>query len=217
MFSIPFPFLGAIVLVLLLAQMTWRQGSVVLANRPLRILLGGYALLSVLVGLRWGHGVTLLLPLQATVAVGLAAWSWCCFGALAHGAGRWRVLHALPALAVVLLYAGWPDGVETVVAGTLAGYGLALLRLARRGPDALGLARPGQALAAHRALWMTALLLLLSAALEVLVAGDVPRMAGRHAAMVVGGFHLVVLLLAGYAASMAGDSVPDAQRPEPTP
>nr|WP_315246589.1 hypothetical protein [uncultured Albidiferax sp.] len=206
MFSIPFPFLSAIFLVLLLAQMTWRQGRVVLANRRFRILLGGYALLSVLAGLRWGHHVTLLLPLQATLAVALAAWSWCCFAALAHGGGgRWQLLHVLPALVVVLLFAWWPEGVDAVVVAALAGYGLALLRLARRGPDVL---------VAHRALWMTALLLMLSAVLELLVAGGIPRMAGRHAAMVVGGFHLVVLLLAGYAASMAGNSVPDAQGPE---
>ena len=205
MFSIPFPFLGAIFLVLLLAQMTWRQGRVVQANRRFRILLGGYALLSVLVGLRWGHDVTLLLPLQATLAVGLAAWSWCCFAALAHrGGGRWQLLHALPALAVVLLSAGWPEGVDALVVVALAGYGLALLRLARL----------DKALVAHRALWMTALALLLSAALEVLVAGGILRTVGRHAAMVVGGFHLVVLLLAGYAASMAGSSVPDTQGPE---
>nr|WP_315188201.1 hypothetical protein [uncultured Albidiferax sp.] len=198
MSSIPFPFLVAIFLVLLLAQMTWRQGRVVLANRRFRILLGGYALLSVLVGLRWGHQVTLLLPLQATLAVALAAWSWCCFAALAYGGGgRWQLLHALPALVVMLLFAGWPDGVDAVVVAALGGYGLALLRLARL----------DKALVAHRALWMTALLLLLSAMLELLVAGGILRAGGRHAGMVVGGFHLVVLLLAGYAASMAGDSV----------
>ncbi len=197
---------------MLLAQMTWRQGTVVLANRPFRILLGGYALLSVLVGLRWGYHVKLLLPLQASLAVGLAAWSWCCFAALANdgAARRWRALHALPALAVLLLFALWPDGVDGVVVASFLAYGMALLRLARRGPDALGLARLDEALAAHRALWITAVLLLLSVVLEVFIVWDIHRTGGSYAPMVVGGFHLAMLLLAGWAASMAGDSVPDA-------
>lgn len=212
MFFVPLPFVVAILLVLLLAQMTWRQGRVVLANRPFRILLGGYALLSVLVGLRWGYQVKLLLPVQASLAVGLAAWSWCCFGALAAdgAARRWRGWHALPALAVLLLFARWPDGVDGLVVLSFLVYGIALLRLARRGPDALGLARLDEALAAHRALWATAVLLLLSAVLEVFIVWDIHRTGGSHTPMVVGGFHLVMLLLAGFAASTAGDSVPDA-------
>jgi AraC-like DNA-binding protein len=219
MFFVPLPFVVGIILVMLLAQMTWRQGTVVLANRPFRILLGGYALLSVLVGLRWGYQVKLLLPLQASLAAGLAAWSWCCFDALANDGAvrRWRALHALPALAVLLLFAVWRAGVDAVVVVALGGYGIALVRLARRGPDALGLARLDEARAAHRALWTMAALLLLSVVLEVFIVWDLFRTGGRYAGMVVGGFHLAILLLAGWAASMAGDSVPDAGLHTPPP
>ena len=208
----------ALVLVFLLAQMTWRQGAVVLANRHFRLLLGGYALLSVLVGLRWGYGVKTLLPLQATLAVSLAAWAWCCYQSLAAAsARRWQWLHGLPAVVVVLLFAAWPDGVDAAVVLAYLGYGLALLRLARRGPDALGLARLDEALLAHRALWATAVLLLMSALADVFIAWDIRHNAGSHSAALVGAGQLLMLLLCGYAASVAGGSLPDSEPVADTP
>lgn len=211
MFFVPLPFVVALVLVFLLAQMTWRQGSVVLANRHFRVLLGGYALLSVLVGLRWGYGVKTLLPLQATLAAALAAWAWCCYRSLvmAAPASRWPWLHALPAVAVLLLFIFWPYGVDAAVVLAYAGYGLALWQLARRGPDALGLARLDEALLAHRALRATAFLLLLSALADVFIAWDIQASGGSHSATLVGTGQLLVLLLCGYAASVAADSLPE--------
>lgn len=211
MFFVPLPFVVALVLVFLLAQMTWRQGAVVLANRRFRLLLGGYALLSVLVGLRWGYGVKTLLPLQATLAVALAAWAWCCYRSLvmAAPASRWPWWHALPAVAVVLLFGLWPYGVDAAVVLAYAGYGLALWRLARRGPDALGLARLDEAVLAHRALRATAFLLLLSALADVFIAWDIHASGGSHSAALVGSGQLLVLLLCGYAASVAADSLPE--------
>lgn len=211
MFFVPLPFVVALVLVFLLAQMTWRQGQVVLANRRFRLLLGGYALLSVLVGLRWGYGVKTLLPVQATLATALAAWAWCCYSSLAAPAGRWQWLHALPAALVLLLFAAWPAGVDALVVLAYAAYGLALLRLARRGPDALGIARLDEALLAHRALWASAVLLLLSALADVLIAWDIRHSDGSHSAALVGAGQLLVLLLCGYAASVAADSLPQAE------
>lgn len=217
MFFVPLPFVVALVLVYLLAQMTWRQGTVVLANRRFRLLLGGYALLSVLIGLRWGYGVKTLLPLQATLAVALAAWAWCCYQSLAAApAPRWQWLHGVPAVLVVLLFAAWPDGVDAVVVLAYLGYGLALLRLARRGPDALGLARLDEALLAHRALWATAVLLLMSALADVFIAWDIRHNAGSHSAALVGAGQLLMLLLCGYAAAVAADSLPETEnKPEP--
>lgn len=219
MFFVPLPFVVALVLVFLLAQMTWRQGAVVLANRHFRLLLGGYALLSVLIGLRWGYGVKTLLPLQATLAVALAAWAWCCYRNLATAApaSRWQWLHGLPAVVVVLLFAAWPDGVDAAVVLAYLGYGLALLRLARRGPDALGLARLDEALLAHRALWATAVLLLMSALADVFIAWDIRHNAGSHSAALVGAGQLLMLLLCGYAASVAAGSLPDSESVADTP
>ncbi|MEO6854015.1 MAG: AraC family transcriptional regulator [Rhodoferax sp.] len=214
MFFVPLPFVVALVLVFLLAQMTWRQGAVVLANRRFRLLLGGYALLSMLIGLRWGYGVQTLMPLQATLAVALAAWAWCCYQSLVTATpSRWQWLHSLPTVLVVLLFVGWPQGVDAAVVLACGGYGLALLWLARRGPDALGLARLDEALLAHRALWATALPLLLSALADVFIAWDMRHHAGSHSAALVGAGQLLALLLCGYAASVAAESLPD-QEPE---
>jgi AraC-like DNA-binding protein len=213
MFFVPLPFVVALVLVFLLAQMTWRQGAVVWANRHFRWLLGGYALLSMLVGLRWGYGVKTLLPLQATLAVTLAPWAWCCYRSLASAApaSRWQWLHSLPVVLVLVLFGAWPAGVDAAVVLTYIGYGLAMLWLARRGPDALGMARLEEALLAHRALWGSALLLLLSGLADLFIAWDIHHSAGSHSPALVGAGQLLVLLLCGYAASVAGDSLPNTQ------
>ena len=215
MFFIPLPFIVALVLVFLLAQMTWRQGVVVLANQRFRLLLGGYALLSVLVGLRWGYGIKLLLPLQATLAVSLAPWALRCYQTLAQDAAAspWQKLHALPALGVLALIAWWPQAIDAAVVLVYLGYGLAMLRLARRGPDALGVARLDQAPLVHRMLQATAVSLLLSALVDTFIAGDMVRSGGRYSALLLGSFELFLLLLWGYAASVAADSLPDQATP----
>jgi AraC-like DNA-binding protein len=215
MFFIPLPFIVALVLVFLLAQMTWRQGVVVMVNQRFRLLLGGYALLSVLVGLRWGYGIKLLLPLQATLAVSLAPWALRCYQTLAQNAAAspWQRLHALPALGVLALIAWWPQAIDAAVVLVYLGYGLAMLRLARRGTDALGLARLDQAPLVHRMLQATAVSLLLSAAVDTFIAWDIAHSGGRYSALLLGSFQLFLLLLWGYAASVAGGSLPDRQTP----
>lgn len=215
MFFIPLPFIVALVLVFLLAQMTWRQGVVVLANQRFRLLLGGYALLSVLVGLRWGYGIKLLLPLQATLAVSLAPWALRCYQTLAQDAAAspWQKLHALPALGVLALIAWWPQAIDAAVVLVYLGYGLALLQLARRGPDALGVARLDQAPLVHRMLQATAVSLLLSALVDAFIAWDMVSSGGRYSALLIGSFELFLLLLWGYAASVAADSLPDQATP----
>ncbi|WP_394788836.1 helix-turn-helix domain-containing protein [Rhodoferax sp.] len=209
----PLPFVVALVLVYLLAQMTWRQGVVVIANRRFRLLLGGYALLSTLVGMRWAYDVKQLLPLQATLAVCLAPWSWYCYQTLAGALPSlaWRIFMGLPALLMLGLVRWWPAGIDALVVLVFLGYGLALLRLARRGPDALGLARLDEALLAHRALIATAAILLVSALVDVFIAWDMRSSGGSHSAALVGSFQLFGLLLWGTAASVAGQSLPDVE------
>ncbi|MCG7393364.1 AraC family transcriptional regulator [Microvirga sp. ACRRW] len=208
MLSLPLPFVVALLLLILLGQML-RHPLETRASRLFLALLSAYAVQSLIVGLRWGYGWTWILPLQSVLAALLAPLAWLCFRALVHEDLNRKVaiwLHGLPVACVLLLVALWPEGIDLVLIATFLGYGLALARLARKGPDALSRASFEGAVSTSSALWATAVMLLLSAMLEVIVALDLTWSGGAYAAMAVGIGNVVALLVLGLAAAIAGGS-----------
>jgi AraC-like DNA-binding protein len=213
--SVPLPFIVALVLLVLLGQLLGRRDEHDSANRLAMALIGVYALQSVIIGLRWGYGVKALLPLQSTLAAVLAALAWLCFRGLSCGDVFRRPVrtwvHAFPALLVISLVILWPDGIDLVLVVVFLGYGIALVRLALQGPDALGRTSFEGVVPTYGALWTTAAALILSALLEAFVLVDMIWAQGTRAALAVGFANLLALLVLGGAATVAGRSTARSQ------
>jgi AraC-like DNA-binding protein len=124
-------------------------------------------------------------------------------------------LHALPTGLLIVLVGLWREPIDLVLIAVYLGYAVALLRLVRRGPDALGLARLEGAVPAYRALQAAAAALVGSAMVDVLVLLDFEWTRGEHAATVIGVANLLGLFVLGLAATAAGRTQPPAERLEP--
>jgi AraC-like DNA-binding protein len=211
---VPLPWVVALLLAILLGRMV-TQGEDRPADRRFVALIAAYAVLSVVIGLRWGYGIEAVLPLQSILAALLPPLAWLCFSGLA-AAGRQRLWpHTLPACLVLVLMALWPDPIDVVIIATYLAYGLALVRLALVGPDALRLAPLDEAPLVHRALQVTAAALLASAFLDLVISLDHQWWGGDHAALLVGLANMPVLLLLGAAAAVAGRKKAPAAEPAP--
>lgn len=215
MISLPLPFVVALFLLVLLGQMLGRRDEAP-QNRLFLMMLGLHALQSVLVGLRWSYDMTWLLPIQAVLAAFLAALAWLCFRELASqdmdGRQIPASMHGLPALAVLVLIVLWPDGIDLVLIAAFLGYGAALLQLALKGPDALSRTSFEQVLSTYGALWATAATLILSALLEIAVSISITSGYTSYAGLIVAMANVLILLILGGAAAIAGRSQPE---PEP--
>ena len=207
MLFVPLPFVVALLICLLIPRtLVERDDSP--ASAWFAALLGLYALLATLVGLRWGYGLTALLPVQSVLAACWAPLAWLAF----RGVGRpgafldvrrdWP--HALAPVTVCLCIALWPAPIDLLLIVAFAGYGAALLRRWREGPDALPAVRLGELVRVHRALGFTGGVLIAFALVDVLVSLDVRLNAGRHAAGIVTWASVPMLLFVGYGASVAG-------------
>ncbi|KAB2773005.1 AraC family transcriptional regulator [Ochrobactrum sp. WV_118_8] len=206
MIFIPLPFVSTLLLLLLLAVLLHRFGWNG-ANRPFLFVLGLSALQSLIVGLRWGYGVTELryvLPVLASCLPGLTLTS---FRSLIHrdeaGDNVLGWFHVLPPFGVAALVYFAPGLIDLALIGLYVGYAFALLLLGRSGPDALDAARLDSAVAAHRALVIAAASLCLSALFDLVVVLDFQWQKGDSAAAIIGNGNLLGLFLIGLTALVA--------------
>lgn len=219
MIFVPLPFVVSILLVTILAQ-ALRRGD---APLPFVLLIALYGLQSVLIGLRWGYDLRAVLPPMALLATLIAPLAWLSFRSLAEEGPAMtprRVLpHVLPAVAVAGLMPAWPDAIGPLIVAVFLGYGVALMWLARLGPDGLVASRLDGALRSHRALQITALALLGSAVTDILISADLALNGGLHSGAVISVANVLALLVLGAAASVAGASsvkAEPADEPPPT-
>jgi AraC-like DNA-binding protein len=175
------------------------------------------ALQSVLLGLRWGYGWQAVQPFMVLLASVIPPLSWLAFRGLGARGQAWShadALHALPAVAVTTQWClallglrGW--GMDFTIILTFAGYGLALLRMARSGPDGLVASRLDGVLMSYRSLQLTGWALIGSAVSDVLISMDFAWGVGQHAPAVVSGFMTLIVLVLGLAALLAEGNVLD--------
>jgi AraC-like DNA-binding protein len=213
MLSIPLPFVVSFVLCLLLARIL-RQGQGGAGLFPL--LVGACAVQAALSGLNWNlgwHPARLVQPVIAALLPAL------CFVAFDQLRRRDRAaplmppwLHLLPAAAVILLVAFWRTPIDAVLFATDLGYGLALLRIALKGPDALAAARLSDGWSAHRAMLAVGILLVITALVDAAVSLDLSFGSGAQARLILTVASVLWLAVAGYAATVA-----EAARPAPVP
>ena len=193
--SIPLPFVVALLLGVMAFRLAVADGSG-LAQRRLAMFFGVCAIEAVNVGLRWSFDLRALRPI---VAAGFPPAAWLCFAGPARGLPhltRQDGIHVLPVIAVVVLDRLWWQSVDVLLAAFCVGYAVALLRLARGGPNGLASAGLADVGLLHRGLLIAATCLLISAAVESAVAISFMLDEGRQASSIVTGVQLLALLAA---------------------
>ncbi|MCQ2004383.1 AraC family transcriptional regulator [Rhizobium sp. NRK18] len=209
--SIPLPFVICLVLCLILVRML-RQADRSLGLFPL--LVASFALQAAMSGLSWNIGWHPAHLIQPVIAAWLPALSFAAFRQLSRN-GRVRLSdllpHLLPAVLTALLVAFWREPLDAVLFVIYLGYGLALLRIARQGPEALCAVRIADEWTAYRALVAMAIMLIVTAFLDALVSLDFAFGDGRQAPTLLGVASVLWLAIAGYAATIADNARPEGE------
>lgn len=207
--SIPLPFVISLLLCLILVRII-RQGERKLGLFPL--LVATFAAQAVLSGLNWNvdwHPARFVQPVVAAV---LPALSFAAFDQLRRNnlaKPLHLLLHLMPASFVVVLVVFWRTPIDIVLFAIYLGYGLALLRVARQGPDALSAVRIADEWTAHKALVAVAVMLVVTAFLDAIVSLDFLLGDGQQARTLLTVASVLWLAVAGYAATVADKSRPD--------
>jgi len=212
--SIPLQFVNALLLVIFLVRLARREEGP--PNRFILAMIAVYALLSIVHGLRWGYGIEMVRPLRPVISAIIPPLCWIGFSTFtaAHATARgWRRLwfHALPLVAVVVLMVAAPGLIDPALFLIDLGYGIALLALARTGPDAFDRVRLDGSISVFRALQVTALGLIFSGFVDLAIDIDFMRSNGIHAAWIAGLAGIVFIVVLGWAAVVAGGNAPAAE------
>ncbi|KQW31216.1 AraC family transcriptional regulator [Rhizobium sp. Root274] len=220
MLFVPLSFLVALFLAVFLVRLL-REGRDAWGTQGLFLaLIILHIVQSLLVGLRWGYGMVQVLAVLPVMASLIPALSYLAFRDLARerqGIARGDWPHLLPSLlvAAILVMSRLPAGlgippalripVDLVLIASFFGYGLALLWLARLGPDGLVASRLDGTLRSYRALQLTGLALITSALTDISISLDMLWSGGRYSPMVVSAATTLILFLLGLGAVTAGE------------
>jgi AraC-like DNA-binding protein len=206
MIFIPLSFVVALFLISFLIRIWREDADARMAARPFMVLLTVMTVQCVVVGLRWGYGIVSVMPLMSVLAASIPPLSYLAFRSLtqeARGYG-WRDWpHALPVLLLIVLNLTWGAPVDAALILIFLGYGIALFWLSRHGPDGLSASRLDGALRSYRSLQLMATSLVASSLNDIFISFDFAFGDGRHVPMVVTAFMTVVLMLAGFATTLA--------------
>ncbi|WP_347360121.1 AraC family transcriptional regulator [Rhizobium sp. Root1334] len=202
----PLPFVVALLLLILLAAIL-RSTEPSKGNRPFLALVAVCAVQSIIVGLRWGYGIETLQFILPILPSAVPPLVWASFRSLVHhegsATGRMSWMHAAPPFAMVALLLLAPELIDIALIALFVGYALALLDLARGGADGLDDARFEGAIAAHRALFLAAAWLCLSALFDLVILLEFEWSKGKNMALLIGNANLLGLFLLGVTALVA--------------
>ena len=181
--NVPISFVAAFLLLILLVRL-WRsdQGE---TPRPFLILLGACALVSVVVGLRWGFQLEWARAVQPVLAASLPPLSWLAFASMLGPLRPRHGVHASGVVVVALLSSLWRAPLDLVLIGLYLGYAVALIRSARHSADRLEQVRLGEVGAAQRAVQWVGWMWVASAAVEVVIGLNFALSGGQHALVIV--------------------------------
>ncbi|CAH0339979.1 HTH-type transcriptional activator RhaR [Rhizobium sp. CECT 9324] len=203
MILVPLSFLVSLYLTVFLVRLLLRGRDTFAANGLFLLLIAVYIVQTVLVGLRWGYGIVTILPLLSTLASLVPPLSYLAFRDLAReqrglAARDWP--HLLPVAALVAMMLVWRHLIDLLIITEFLAYGLALLWLARLGPDGLVTARLDGTLRSYRSLQLTGLALVGSALTDIAISLDMLWSGGQYSALLVSAATTAILLLLGIAA-----------------
>lgn len=209
MFFLPLPIVVALMLATVVLMQRERLMQVP-SGQIFAILLLVYCFQLLLIGIRWGYDIYFLLPLQAVLAVAWCPLAWLAFRGLSREGPIWRWpddwVHGLPVLSIVFCIIIWPDPIDVILMLTYIVYAGQLIRLARRGPDALRMVRLSAVRMSHRALWITACFVLAFAVVDILIVVDIQMNQGQYAASIVAIANVPSIIALGLAAVAAGQT-----------
>ncbi|WP_019564483.1 helix-turn-helix transcriptional regulator [Agrobacterium sp. 10MFCol1.1] len=209
MLFIPLPFVVALLLVVMFI-IFFRGAEDMRTNRAFLALIALCAVQSVLVGLRWGYGVSEARYVLPVLAACLPPLVYIAFrGLMGVGVESRRAMFAslvLSPLFVVFLEFVLPVAIDFALIVIFVGHAIALLLLARKGPDGLDEAQFASVASAHKALIVAAVALCVSAFFDLLVFFDFEWAHGENVAALVSNANLLGLLLIGLMAALAGKS-----------
>lgn len=219
MLFVPLSFLVALFLSVFLVRLLREGRDSWGAHGLFLLLIAMYIAQSLLVGLRWGYGLTQVLAVLPILASLMPALSYLAFRDLARERQGLTVSdwpHLLPTLAIALILAlahlpahlGIPPAlripVDLILIAMFLAYGAALLWLSRHGPDGLVASRLDGALRSFRALQLTGIALIASGLTDVAISLDMLWSGGRYSPAVVSAATTLILLLLGIGAVSAG-------------
>ena len=207
--AIPLQFVIALLLLIFLVRLVRREEGP--PSRLFVLMLAVYALQAVLYGLRWGYGIAAAAPPALVMASIIPPLSWAALSGLTSTRmidRRW--LHLLPPLIAVLLYVLVRPAAFLAVVAIGVCYGVALVRLGRAGPDTLDRVQLDGAISVQRVLEVTGFMMIAEACVDLAITVDFIRANGVHAAWIAGASSLLSIAVLGFAAVVAGGSVPAA-------
>ena len=215
MTTVPIPIAVAMMLALLAAS-SHQQLSETASGRTFALVLYTYALSMVFIGLRWSLDMLLFLRFAAILAVASSVLLYLAFRSLGQqpvfsSKNDWR--HLLPIAVMTVITLITPDLTDIALVLIKLLYAVLLIRLARLAPASLQLTRLDWLKNSQRALWGAAILLLLSAAVDIAIAVDFVVYQGRHAATLVGVVNLFGVPLICWAAVQAGRGSVETEKP----
>ncbi len=220
MILVPLSFLVSLYLTVFLVRLLLRGRDTFAANGLFLLLIAVYIVQTVLVGLRWGYGIVTILPLLSTLASLVPPLSYLAFRDLAReqrglSARDWP--HLLPVAALVAMMLVWRDLIDLLIITEFLAYGLALLWIARLGPDGLVAARLDGTLRSYRSLQLTGLALVGSALTDIAISLDMLWSGGQYSALLVSAATTAILLLLGIAAVAVGSEEGEDDAPNDAP
>ncbi|WP_394688411.1 helix-turn-helix domain-containing protein [Hoeflea sp.] len=208
MIFLPIPFLVSFLLLTILLRLLLQPAESLHANRMFALLIGVYAVQTILVGLRWGYDVTNIAVPMVLIASIIPPLSFLAFRDLVSerpGPG-WRDWpHALVPLLLLIMLLVWRDPIDLLLTAEYLGYGGWLIWLTRHGPDGLISSRLDGSLRSYRSLQIAGYALIASGLTDIAISTDLTLSGGRHAPMVITAATTITILLLGFAASIAGN------------
>ncbi|WP_366656925.1 helix-turn-helix transcriptional regulator [Fodinicurvata sp. EGI_FJ10296] len=187
---------------------------------PITIMLAVSAILIVIGGLRWRYDGALLGIAQTLLAASMPPLVWRVFTRLTEPGTRavarpW--LHSLPPLtvaAMLVIHPIWPLPIDAAIGIIFLGYGVQLVRLVAPGADTLVCSRLEATATSRLSFLIAGLAMAGSGVVDIAIAIDFAVAEGRHARLIVGYAHFVVLGCLAVAAALMEEPAP---RPAETP
>lgn len=211
MVFVPLPFVVALLLLMnlmtLLRTLNWRRIS-----PSFLALLGITALQAVLLGLRWGYGITELryiIPVTAAAIPPLVLTSF-------YGLTDDERIYRIPAwvgfvypLLIIILFFIRPQLLDAALIIIFIGHAAALMNLYRQGPDRLNESRLNESAPVQRALLIAAVSLGMCALFDLSVLLNFEWNKGEHIAFIISAGNLLSLLLTGLTATVVARAKTD--------
>lgn len=220
MLFIPLPFVVALLLGLTLIALFKSRGKT-RANWPFLALIALCMLQSISVGVRWGYGVVEVRYVLPVIAGCLPPLVYASFRSLMNDQISARnftltgiVLSPLVIISLMLIY---PLAIDFALIILFVGYAVAIVGLGRSGPDGFDEAGFASVVPAHRALYIAAAALCLSACFDLVVLLDFEWTRGANVAAIVSNANLLGLFLIGLTASVAAGSKVEPELSSDTP